>query len=126
LCDGVDDAPAVALSPRNAQRAAALAARHPSVSVAADNQAVIDGAAVPAIARWLAAQGVPADQAERYVAAIFAGLAETLAAGKLDGLAEAHATPGGINEQFARLLTEAGAFEAVGRSLDAVLRRLRA
>ena len=43
LCEGVDDAPTVLLSPRNAERSAALAARYPSVAVAADNQAVVDG-----------------------------------------------------------------------------------
>ena len=45
LCEGVDDAPTVLLSPRNAERSAALAARYPSVAVAADNQAVVDGCA---------------------------------------------------------------------------------
>lgn len=230
LC-GVEDAPEIVLSPRNADRATALAERYPTVTVAAGNQAVIDasdvvvlairpqdrallsglrfadkpvvsllagvthaslealigpreirraiplpevarrtgvtpihpggGAAhalfarlgrvleiediavfdamaavtatmaahfryVAAIGDWLAAQGVPADEAESYVAATFAGLGETLAAaGKLDGLAEAHATPGGVNEQFARALEEAGTFDLVGRSLDAVLARVR-
>jgi pyrroline-5-carboxylate reductase len=81
---------------------------------------------VAAISDWLAAQGVPADEAESYVAATFAGLGATLAgAGKLDGLAEAHATPGGLNEQFATLLDQAGTFALVGRSLDAVLARIR-
>jgi pyrroline-5-carboxylate reductase len=42
LCDGVADPPEVVLSPRNAQRSAALAARLPTVRVAADNQAVVD------------------------------------------------------------------------------------
>jgi pyrroline-5-carboxylate reductase len=45
LCEGVDDAPTVLLSPRSAERSAALAARYPSVAVAADNQAVVDGCA---------------------------------------------------------------------------------
>jgi pyrroline-5-carboxylate reductase len=43
LCDGVDDAPRILLSPRNASRAASLATRFPSVSVASDNQALLDG-----------------------------------------------------------------------------------
>jgi len=43
LCDGVPDPPPVVLSPRNADIAAGLAARFPSVRVAADNQAVVDG-----------------------------------------------------------------------------------
>jgi pyrroline-5-carboxylate reductase len=37
LCDGVADPPDVVLSPRNADRAADLAARLPSVRVATDN-----------------------------------------------------------------------------------------
>ena len=44
LCAGVEDPPQVLLSPRNAETAGSLAARFPSVSVADDNQAVVDGA----------------------------------------------------------------------------------
>jgi len=44
LCEGVAEPPAVVLSPRNARAAAALAARHATVAVATDNQAVLDGA----------------------------------------------------------------------------------
>ncbi|MFV0459746.1 MAG: NAD(P)-binding domain-containing protein [Actinomycetales bacterium] len=43
LCEGVDDPPDVLLSPRNARRSAELAERLPSVRVAVDNQAVVDG-----------------------------------------------------------------------------------
>jgi pyrroline-5-carboxylate reductase len=46
LCEGVARPPAIVLSTRNADRAAALAARYPSVTVAADNQAVLDAAEV--------------------------------------------------------------------------------
>ena len=42
LCDGVVEPPEVVLSPRNAERAAELAARLPSVRVATDNQQVVD------------------------------------------------------------------------------------
>jgi pyrroline-5-carboxylate reductase len=45
LCEGVRDAPRILLSPRNEARAAALAARYPSVSVAPDNQAVVSRSA---------------------------------------------------------------------------------
>ena len=44
LCEGVADPPVIVLSPRNAEASAALAARYPSVTVAADNQAVLDAA----------------------------------------------------------------------------------
>ena len=81
-----------------------------------------------AIARWLAGTGVPERDATRYVASVFAGLADTLrdSADDFDSLARDHATPGGLNEQFSTALREAGTFETVGRSLDAVLERLRA
>lgn len=46
LCDGVEHPPSILLSPRSADRAAALAARFPSARVAVDNQAVVDGAEV--------------------------------------------------------------------------------
>jgi pyrroline-5-carboxylate reductase len=46
LCEGVADPPTVVLSPRNVEASARLAARYPSVSVAADNQAVLDAADV--------------------------------------------------------------------------------
>jgi pyrroline-5-carboxylate reductase len=234
LCEGVEAPPGVLLSPRNPERAAALAARHPSVSVAADNQALIDGSSVlvlairpqdvhailgplrfrhdqpvisllagvslaelavlvapaddlaraiplPPVARragitavhrgtpaarslfgalggvvvvddpdafeamsaatatiaahiqyvaaisgWLSAHGVAREEAERYVASMFAGVAEKLRDGDLAKLARVHATPGGSNERFAALLEQAGTFDLVGRSLDAILERLRA
>ena len=43
LCDGVVEPPEIVLSPRNAERAADLAAQLPSVRVATDNQQVVDG-----------------------------------------------------------------------------------
>jgi pyrroline-5-carboxylate reductase len=232
-CSG-DRPPAVLLSPRSRARAAALAERFPSVCVAADNQAVVDGSsvvvlalrpqdagavlgelsfpegqpvisvmagislddlgglvapasavarAVPlpavgrragvtpihppsaaarslfgplggvlevpdartfealsastatiaahfeyleAIARWLAGAGVGEREATAYVASVFAAVGDTLrdSPEDLGRLARDHATPGGINEQFATAVREAGAFDLVGRSLDAVLARL--
>jgi pyrroline-5-carboxylate reductase len=46
LCEGVEDAPGIVLSPRNADMSAALAMRYATVGVAADNQAVLDAAPV--------------------------------------------------------------------------------
>jgi len=46
LCEGVQDAPTVVLSPRNASRAADLASRLRTVRIAKSNQEVIDGASV--------------------------------------------------------------------------------
>lgn len=234
LCDGVDDAPAVVLSPRSAERTTALAARLPTVRVAADNQAVVEAAEVvvvclrpgdaegaladlafrpgqtvvsavaglplarlaelcapaadvarciplPAvttrasitpvhpgtsavvalfdrlggsmvvddelayesvaaasatvaayfrylgtIADWLGDRGIPAGEARRYVADTFAALADELGSPEADfaALADAHATPGGLNEQLARDLAGAGVYDAVRAGLDAVLARI--
>jgi pyrroline-5-carboxylate reductase len=235
LCEGVDDPPAVLLSPRNAEIAAGLAERFASVSVVADNQAVVDGAEVvivcvrpqlahsvlselrfpadravisamagvsvadlerlvapatdiarviplPAVARregttpvhppnaaattlfdrlgetievadeqafeafsastatiaahfaylnaiaaWLERQGIPERAATRYVASIFAGLAEATRSGEsFDQLARDHATAGGTNEQFRNEFEQAGVFESVSDGLQHVLDRLNA
>ena len=79
-----------------------------------------------AIAGWLDSRGIPEDDARRYVAATFAALASELGAPDPDfaELANAHATPGGLNEQFARDLGEAGVYDAVRTGLDAVLARI--
>jgi pyrroline-5-carboxylate reductase len=234
LCENVDDAPTVLLSPRNAEIAAGLAQRLATVDVAADNQAVVDGspvvivcvrpqvaqtvlaelrfpadrvvisamAGVPvtalqrlvapatevarviplpsvarregitpvhppnaaatalfdrlgetveladvkafeafsastatiaahfrylsAIAAWLESQKIPAPAATRYVASMFAGLAEaTLSVERFEQLACDHATQGGINEQFLNELEQGGTFEHVSLGLQHVLDRLR-
>ena len=233
LCENVDDAPQVLLSPRNAGIAAGLTQRFATVDVAADNQAVVDGAPVvlvcvrpqvaatvlaelrfpadrvvisamagvpvttlqrlvapatdvarviplPSVARrdgitpvhppnaaatalfdrlgetaeladvkafeafsastatiaahfaylntiaaWLESQEIPAPAATRYVASIFAGLAEATRSGeRFEQLAREHATPGGINEQFLNELEQGGTFERVSLGLRRVLDRL--
>lgn len=233
LCENVDDAPQVLLSPRNAGIAAGLTQRFATVDVAADNQAVVDGAPVvlvcvrpqvaqtvlaelrfpadrvvisamagvpvttlqrlvapatdvarviplPSVARrdgitpvhppnaaatalfdrlgetaeladvkafeafsastatiaahfaylntiaaWLESQEIPAPAATRYVASMFAGLAEATRSGeRFEQLAREHATPGGINEQFLNELEQGGTFERVSLGLRRVLDRL--
>jgi pyrroline-5-carboxylate reductase len=233
LCENVDDPPAVLLSPRNAGIAAGLAQRFATVDVAADNQAVVDGAEVvivcvrpqvaqtmlaelrfpadsvvisamagvpvkvlqglvapatdiarviplPSVARregitpvhppnaaatalfdrlgetveladvnafealsastatiaahfaylnaiaaWLEQQQIPAPAATRYVASMFAGLAEPTRSGeRFEQLAREHATSGGINEQFRNWLEQGGMFENVSVGLQRVLDRL--
>ena len=217
LCEDVDDAPEVLLSPRNAEITAGLAHRFAAVAVAADNQAVVDGAPVvivcvrpqvaesvlaelrfpadrtvisamagvsvqalqplvapatdiarviplPSVARrdgitpvhppnpaakalfdrlgesveladvtafdafsastatvaahfaylntiatWLESQEIPSAAATRYVASMFAGLAEATRSGApFEELAREHATAGGINEQFRNHSSKAG------------------
>lgn len=234
LCDGVVEPPEVVLSPRNAERAAELAARLPSVRVARDNQQVVDdsdvvvvcllpnhaadvlaalqfranqavvsaiagfplaqlaGLVAPAtdiarsiplsavatrggvtpvypatqaatglygqiggymevdnelayesvsaasatvaayfrylgtIADWLSGRGVPIAASRRYVADTFAALSGELDSPGADfaALAQAHTTPGGLNEQFARGLDAAGTYDAVQDGLDALLARI--
>jgi pyrroline-5-carboxylate reductase len=235
LCENVDDPPKVLLSPRNAEIAAGLAQRCATVDVAADNQAVVDGAGVvvlcvrpqvaqtvlaelrfpadrvvisamagvpvtalqrlvapatdvarviplPSVARregitpvhppnaaatalfdrlgetveladvkafeafsastatiaahfaylnaiaaWLELQEIPAPAATRYVASMFAGLAEaTRSGGRFEQLAREHATSGGINEQFLNELEQGGMLEGVHLGLQRVLDRLNA
>jgi pyrroline-5-carboxylate reductase len=78
------------------------------------------------IAAWVARKGVPEQQAREYMASMFAGLA---AAGletsqqSFEDLAEAHATPGGLNAQVLRDMTDRGAFEILNEALDSVHRR---
>ena len=78
LCENVDDAPQVLLSPRNAEIATGLAERFATVDVAADNQAVVDGAAVVIVCvRPQVAQTVLAElrfPADRVVISAMAGV----------------------------------------------------
>ena len=214
-CEGVAEAPSVVLSPRNAERAAGLAAGLRSVRVASGNQAVVDASDVVIIcllpvdaADALAELDFRADQA---VVSAVAGLpvvqlaelvapatdvarsiplpavatrdsitpvhpatsaamnysvaweeaswwttrrrtspwplprrrsrptsttstpsrigwpvAASLRQPEADfaALARAHTTPGGLNEQFARGLHEAGVYDAVRAGLAAVLARI--
>ena len=237
LCAEGDAPEAIVLSPRNAEKAAALAARFPSVRVAADNQAVVDAAetvvlavrpelaeavagslsfraeqrvlsllalvpwarmvrlvapaetvvrAVPIpaaarrlgpiayfpheptiaallgrvgtpvaapdeaafhrlwaltallspyfglmdrLARWAAEGGVERATSGAYLAALFHALgvmAEDAQAGRFAGLAEAAATPGGINEQALALIEARDGFAPFEAALDAVYARMQA
>lgn len=79
-----------------------------------------------AIVSWLEQQGVPARQARDYLARLFLGV--TMGAMEDSGrsfqsLAATHATPGGLNEQVLKHLTERGLLTAVTEALDAVLGR---
>ncbi|MBN9663511.1 MAG: NAD(P)-binding domain-containing protein [Acidobacteria bacterium] len=78
------------------------------------------------ISSWVAARGIPEQQARQYIAQLFAGLAgtglETTGRTPAD-LAAAHSTPGGLNEQVLRHLTTHGVFEILTEALDAVHRR---
>lgn len=78
-----------------------------------------------AVSGWLARHGVPSQEAESYIAGMFAGLTPSLSSGEsLAHLAREHATRGGINELFREHLTQSGLFDAVELGLDKVLRRV--
>mmetsp|Transcript_23130 Transcript_23130/g.74904 ORF Transcript_23130/g.74904 Transcript_23130/m.74904 type:complete len:329 (+) Transcript_23130:3422-4408(+) len=75
---------------------------------------------------WVVGQGVPAEDAAKYVGAIFHCITyDTAEAGveTFDHLVKEQ-TPGGINEQVVRELTEAGAYTALSDSLDGILARV--
>lgn len=80
------------------------------------------------VADWLAREGVERRAAIRFTTAI----AQTIATDA--DKAEAHgfpalikevSTPGGMNEQILRMLTEAGSFEPIDGALDAILARYK-
>jgi pyrroline-5-carboxylate reductase len=78
------------------------------------------------VTSWVARKGVPEQQAREYIAGMFAGLADAgLEASKwsFEDLAAAHATPGGLNEQVVRDLTDHGVFDTLTEALDSVHRR---
>lgn len=77
------------------------------------------------VSGWLTLHGVPGDDADRYLAAVFADLGNTLETRHdFEHLARDHATPGGINEYLQSMLTEAGVYDEVRTGLDRVLERL--
>ncbi len=76
---------------------------------------------------WLEGRGIGAADARRYVAATFAGALASLSRVEAPDFAELsaeYATPGGVNEQVARELRQAGAFDTLATALDGALRRL--
>jgi pyrroline-5-carboxylate reductase len=78
------------------------------------------------IASWVARQGMPEQQAREYVARMFAGLADAgldASHQSFEDLATSHATPGGLNEQVLRDLTDHGVFDTLTDALDSVHRR---
>ena len=78
------------------------------------------------IGDWLAARGIAPLEARQYVAAMFGELAASLQNPDPDfqRLGKEHATPGGINEQFARFMTGRGVWQTVDEGLDQIRLRL--
>jgi pyrroline-5-carboxylate reductase len=76
---------------------------------------------------WAVDAGVEADMASRYVVSMFLAQTQLALDAKETDLAELAAeaaTPGGINEQALREITEKGAYDVFVQALDAILLRL--
>ena len=76
---------------------------------------------------WAAAAGLDAGLANRYLGALFHALAVDAAAAGERGFAaltEAAQTPGGLNEQALRQLSQAGWYDALAETLDGILARI--
>ena len=76
---------------------------------------------------WAAAAGLDAGLANRYLGALFHALAVDAAAAGERGFAaltEAAQTPGGLNEQALRQLSQAGWYDALAEALDGILARI--
>lgn len=78
------------------------------------------------ISAWLTAQGIEQQAAQAYVGTMFGEIAASLHGSDLDfgKLMREHATPGGINELFCRVVSEEGMWETVDTGLDRVRQRL--
>jgi pyrroline-5-carboxylate reductase len=143
LCENVDDAPRVLLSPRNAEIATGLAQRFATVDVAADNQAVVDGAGVvivcvrPQVAQTVLAQlrfpadrvvistmaGVPVKALQRLVAPAtdLARVIPLPSVARREGITPVHPPHAAATALFDRLgetveLSDVKAFEALSAS----------
>ena len=143
LCENVDDAPQVLLSPRNAGIAAGLTQRFATVDVAAHNQAVVDGATVvivcvrPQVAATVLAElrfpadrvvisamaGVPVTTLQRLVAPAtdVARVIPLPSVARRDGITPVHPPNAAATALFDRLgetaeLADVKAFEAFSAS----------
>lgn len=78
------------------------------------------------LSSWLVRNGVPAETARNYIAAMFRGLSGVpIASGAaFSELADEFTTKGGLNEQLARDLGRSGVFDAWSGGLDAILARI--
>jgi pyrroline-5-carboxylate reductase len=79
-----------------------------------------------AMQSWLTRHGLPGSRARDYVALMFEGLSRVPreSGASFGALAEEFKTKGGLNEQMAAQLTDAGVFGAWSSALDAILARI--
>ncbi len=79
------------------------------------------------IAAWLAEHGVSDQSAREYIARVFCGLSCAAADApdrSFQSLVKAHATAGGINEQFLKHMADSGLFDGIPNGLTAVMKRI--
>lgn len=77
--------------------------------------------------KFMMDHGVPGESARQYAASLFGALGNTALCRReltFEQLAHEHSTPGGLNEQLARELANAGVFLAHKQGLERVLARL--
>ncbi|RCK49347.1 pyrroline-5-carboxylate reductase [Thalassospira profundimaris] len=80
-------------------------------------------------ADWMVGQGSDDADARRYLAALFAGLAENTTRSpdqSFAQLVDGHSTPGGLNEQVARAFVRENGTSAIHAALDEVFARIKA
>jgi pyrroline-5-carboxylate reductase len=79
------------------------------------------------VVEWMQDESVAAPKAHAFIAQMLRGLCGASAASPQSSFAELvadHQTPGGLNEQVLRSLTEAGVFKELDRALDSICTRL--
>ncbi|HEX3713183.1 MAG TPA: NAD(P)-binding domain-containing protein [Trebonia sp.] len=152
LCEGIDTPASILVSPRNAVRAADLAARYPTVDVAPDNQSLADRC-------WAVVLSVrPADgpavlgglrfRPDQEIVSVMAGVSHAQLAplvapateiaraiplppvSRRNGLTAVYPATAGARELFGRLggameVAEEGAFEAMSAATGTVAAHLR-
>lgn len=83
---------------------------------------------IESVSAWLSARGLSREEANRYVASLFAPVARNLdpVPEDLHEVVLAHTTPGGLNELVLSTLQEHGTFETLALALDQAARRTQA
>ncbi|GAA3135280.1 NAD(P)-binding domain-containing protein [Streptomyces echinatus] len=76
---------------------------------------------------WASRQGIPSEDADRYIRSLFQGVGRTLGdeTRSLHQLAADHETPNGINERIRTTWFDAANSDALGKALDALLSDLK-
>ena len=143
FCTTPDPPASIIVSPRNAEKAAQLAVRFRHVTVAKDNQAIVDGCDCVFLAlrppmvsvlgeiRFRPEQRIislmPTRPFTQSIAAMFhalSALAMEIPDGRYSSLVADSATPGGLNEQVLREIRERNGYRAFLDALDSILTRM--